>query len=135
MLNDRDVWSRRSVAAGSSTKLAPLCHPSAVGGLDAKITDMEARGYRVISRGTHAAVLTRDSNRSRTPLRIVGLIVSAALGVFGVWRGSWAFALVGVIAVALIGGDWWLQRRSMTVRLTVDDQGRVRKELIKLGDA
>lgn len=102
--------------------------------MDARITVMEGRGYRVISRGTHAAVLTRESDRSRTPLRIVGFIVSAALGVFGVWRGSWAFALVGLIAIALLGGDWWLQRRSMTVRLTVDDQGRVREELIKLGD-
>lgn len=102
--------------------------------MDTRITEMEARGYRVVSRGTHAAVLTRTGNGSRTPLRIAGLIVSSALGAFGAWRGSLAFALVGLIAAALIAGDWWLQRRSITVRLTVDERGRVREELIKLGD-
>ena len=112
-----------------------LCHPSSMRGLESKIASMEARGYRVVTRGTHAAVLTRVGGSSRSSIRIAGLILSATLGTFGVWRGSWAFTLVGLIGVALIGGDWWLQRRSMTVRLTLDDRGGVREELIQLGYA
>lgn len=105
------------------------------GGLDRRISEMEGRGYRVHSRGTTTAVLTRHRDRGRAPVHIAGLLAGLALAAFGLWRGSWAFIAVGALAALISLADLWLRRRTMTVRLTVDDSGNVRQELIKLGDA
>ena len=114
--------------------VTPVCHAAAVGELDARISEMEASGYRVLTRGSGAVVLTRDARRRRTPLRVTAVAISLALLAFGVWRQAWLFSVVGLVGAALIIGDWWLERRSMTVRLTLGADGRVREELIRLGD-
>jgi hypothetical protein len=103
-------------------------------GLDTRIGEMEARGYRVNSRGANVAVLTRDPQRSRRLTRIMGLGLSVAAVLFGVWRGSSPFVAFGLAGAALVGIDGWIGSRAMTVRLTVDNGGRVREELIRSGD-
>ena len=102
--------------------------------LDARIDEMEARGYRVQSRGTHAAVLTRGPQQSRRMARLLALAVSVTLAVFRLVRVSWPFIAVGLIGAALVSIDWWAANRSMTVRLTVDDSGRVQEQVIQSGD-
>lgn len=104
------------------------------GGLDTRIREMEARGYRVHSRGAKVAVLTRGPQRSRRLTRIMGLVLSVAAVLFGVWRASWPFVAFGLAGAALVGIDGWIGSRSMTVRLTVDNCGRVREQLIRSGD-
>ena len=53
---------------------------------------------------------------------------------FGIWRGSWPFAIVGIAGIALLAANWIVATRPMAVRITVDDSGQIREQLIKLGD-
>lgn len=103
------------------------------GDLDKRVHDLQRRGYRVVSRGTRVAVLTRAANHSPGLADLLTVVGTVALGLFGLWRSSWAFALVGLIGTCLALAAWWLRGRSITVRLTHDTSGRVREELLKAG--
>ncbi len=105
-----------------------------MGELEQRVEQMRARGYRVLSRGSSVVVLRRDADRSRSLLDVAVIVLSVALVAFGLWRGSWLFAVVGAVLFAVVGAAWWIRRRSMTVRLTLDPAGKVREELIDLGD-
>ena len=86
---------------------------------------MEGRGYRVHSGGLTTAVLTRQRNRRPAPVHVVGLLAGVALATFGVWRASWTFTAVGALAALISLADLWLRRRTMTLRLPVNDSGDV----------
>ena len=88
----------------------------------------------MLSRGGSAVVLQRNADRSRSLLHAVGALTGVALLGFGQWRGAWAFTLVGLVVVIAVVTDWWLRRRSVTVRVTIDAAGNVRQEVITLGD-
>ena len=98
--------------------------------LDQRVAAMQARGYLITNRSRTSVTLCRRRDNRRGLVHTAALCLFGGLALFGVWRVSWAFIAAGVVGLIVICIDYFLQRQTITVRLTLDVHGRIREELL-----